>query len=151
QRLAWLAVGNGEGGLSSVTYTVSAYEEFKQRNESFERMTCYNPFLGNSETKLVGRGEPQPVAGLMIAEDFFSTLGVQPEIGRSFTPDECRDGGPPAVMLSYAFWQRQFGGDPAIVGQAVTLDATTATVVGVLPPSFDFGSVFAPGVRIDLY
>jgi predicted permease len=151
QRLAWLAVGSGEGPLSAVTYTVSAYEEFKRRNESFERVTCYNPFLGNSETKLVGRGEPQPVAGLMVAEDFFSTLGVRPELGRSFTPDECRSGGPPAVMLSHAFWQRQFGGDPEVVGQAVTLNATTATVVGVLPPSFDFGSVFAPGVRIDLY
>ncbi len=151
QQLAWLAVGNGEGGLSSVTYTVSAYEEFQRHNQSFQQITSYNPFLGNSETKLIGRGEPQPVAGLMIAENFFQTLGVQPLLGRFFLPEECQKGGPPAVILGHAFWQRQFSGDPNIVGQAITLNNTSATVVGVLPPSFDFGSVFSPGVRMDLY
>ena len=151
QQLAWLAVGRGEGGLSSITYTVSAYEEFQRHNQSFQQVTCYNPFLGNSETKLIGRGEPQPVAGLMIAENFFQTLGVQPFLGRFFSPEECQKGGRPAVILAYAFWQRQFGGDPAIVGQAITLNDTAATVVGVLPSSFDFGSVFWPGVRMDIY
>lgn len=151
QQLAWLAVGRGEGGLSNVTYTVSAFEEFQRHNQSFQQLTCYNPFLGNSETKLIGRGEPLPVAGLMIAENFFDTLGVQPAVGRFFLPEECQKGGRPAVILGNAFWQRQFGGDPAIVGQAITLDRTDVTVVGVLPASFDFGSVFWPGVRMDLY
>lgn len=151
QQLAWLAVGRGEGGLSSVTYTVSAFEEFQRHNQSFQQVTCYNPFLGNSETKLIGRGEPQPVAGLMIAGNFFDTLGVQPAVGRFFSPEECQKGGRPAVILGDAFWQRQFGGDPAIVGQAITLDRTEVTVVGVLPSSFDFGSVFWPGVRMDFY
>ncbi len=151
QQLAWLAVGRGEGGLSTVTYTVSAYEEFQQHNQSFQQVTCYNPFLGNSETKLIGRGEPQPVAGLMIADNFFQTLGVQPSIGRFFLPEECLQGGQPVVILSHAFWQRQFGGAPDIVGQAITLNSTEVTIVGVLPSSFDFGSVFLPGVRIDLY
>jgi predicted permease len=151
QQLAWLAVGRGEGGLSSVTYTVDAYEEFQRHNQSFQQVTCYNPFLGNSETKLIGRGEPQPVAGLMIAENFFETLGVQPALGRLFSHEECQKGGRPAVILGHAFWQRQFGGDPDIVGQAITLDKTGATVVGVLPASFDFGSVFSPGVRMDFY
>jgi predicted permease len=151
QQLAWLAVGNGEGGLSAVTYTVEAYQEFQRQNESFQQITCYNPFLGNSETKLLGRGEPQPVAGLMIGGSFFQTLGVEPAVGRLFLPEECQKGGRPAVILSHPFWQRQFGGDPAIVGQAITLDTTNVTVVGVLPPSFDFGSVFWPGVKMDVY
>lgn len=151
QQLAWLAVGRGEGGLSNVTYTVSAYEEFQRHNQSFQQITCYNPFLGNSETKLIGRGEPQPVAGLMIAENFFQTLGVQPELGRFFSPEECKKGGQPAVILSHAFWQRQFGGDQSIVGQGIILNNSEVIVVGVLPSSFDFGSVFLPGVRMDLY
>lgn len=151
QQLTWLAVGRGEGGLSAVTYTVSAYEEFQRHNQSFQQITCYNPFLGNSETKLIGRGEPQPVAGLMIAENFFQTLGVQPALGRLFLPEECQKGGRPAVILGHAFWQRQFGGDPGMVGQAITLGNTEVTVVGVLPASFDFGSVFSPGVKMDFY
>jgi predicted permease len=152
QQLAWLAVRDFEdAGLSGVTYTVSAYEEFKRHNKSFQQVTCYNPFLGNSEAKLVGRGEPQPVQGLMVAGNFFQTLGVQPEHGRLFSPDEAQTGGPPVTILGHAFWQRHFGGDPAVVGQAITLNNTSFTVVGVLPPSFDFGSVFAPGVRMDVY
>ncbi len=151
EQLAWLAVGDGEGGLSNVTYTVSAYEEFQRHNTSFQQVTCYNPFLGNSQTKLVGQGEPLPVAGLWVAENFFQTLGVTPELGRTFTSEECAKGGPPAVMLGHAFWVRQFGGDPSVVGRTLTFNDVSVPVVGVLPESFDFGSVFSPGVRIDVY
>jgi predicted permease len=151
QQLTWLAAGRGVGGLSNVTYTVSAYEEFQRHNQSFQQITCYNPFLGNSETKLIGQGDPQPVAGLMVAENFFQTLGVQPFLGRLFSPEECQKGGPPVVILGQAFWQRQFGGDPRIVGQTITLNNINATVIGVLPSTFDFGSVFSPGVRMDIY
>jgi predicted permease len=87
----------------------------------------------------------------MIAENFFQTLGVQPELGRFFSPEECKKGGQPAVILSHAFWQRQFGGDRSIIGQGINLNNSEAIVVGVLPSSFDFGSVFLPGVRMDLY
>ena len=138
-------------GLSGVTYTVAAYQEFQRHNQTFQEITSYNPFLGNSEYTLTGRGEPQPVAGVMVAENFFQTLGVQPALGRLFVKDECQRGGRPAVLLSDAFWRRQFAGDPAIVGQAITLSKQSVTVTGVLPPTFDFGSVFSPGQRIDVY
>jgi predicted permease len=87
----------------------------------------------------------------MVAGNFFAALGVVPHLGRLFVPEECGKGGRPAVLLSYAFWQRQFGGDPAIVGQAVTLSKQSVTVAGVLPSTFDFGAVFAPGTRIDVF
>ena len=162
QQLTWLssgrqsiAAGRDVGGLSGVTYTVAAYEEFQRHNRSFQQVASYNPFLGNGEWTLTGRGEPQAVAGLMVAENFFQTLGVQAELGRLLSKEECRKGGPPALLMSHAFWIRQFAGDPAIVGQAVTLRQQAATVVGtivgILPASFDFGSVFSPGVRIDIY
>ncbi|MDX6712294.1 MAG: putative transport system permease protein, partial [Blastocatellia bacterium] len=63
----------------------------------------------------------------------------------------CQKGGSPAVILGHAFWQQQFGGDPAIVGKSITLDRNNLTVVGVLPATFDFGSVFSPGTRMDVY
>jgi predicted permease len=158
QRLVWLQSGRelpaevrGAAGLSAQTYTASAFEEFQRHNRSFANLTAYNPFFGNSEYTLTAQGDAQPIAGVMVACSFFQTLGVQPERGRLFTAEECQKGGRAAVVLSDGFWQRQFGGDVAIVGQAVRLGTQDATVVGVLPSTFDFGSVFSPGLAIDAY
>jgi len=151
QQLTWIAGNHGTGGLSSVTYSVDAYEDFRSQNQSFQDVTAYMPFFGASDYKLTGRGEPQPVSGVMIAGSFFQTLGVQPMLGRLFSLEEMQKGGRPAVLLSYPFWQRQFAADPKIVGQAISLDKTSATVVGVLPSTFDFGSVFQPGFKMDIF
>ncbi len=77
------------------------------------------------------------VAGLVTAS-FFPTLQVQPVYGRTFVPEEDRPGGDKVVLLSYALWQRRFGGDPAIVGQKIRLDRAPALVIGVMPRWFDF-------------
>jgi predicted permease len=138
-------------GLSGLTYTVDAYQEFQRHNQSFQQVTSYNPFYGNGEFTLTGHGEPQAVLGLMVAGNFFQTLGVQPMLGRLFTTEESLKGGRAATLLSYGFWQRQFAGDPSIIGRTILLNKTPFVVVGVMPSSFDFGSVFAPGLRIDLY
>lgn len=151
QQLTWLASGRGIGGLSSVTYTVDMYEEIQRHNKSFQAVTSYDPFFGDTEYTMTGRGEPQPVAGVRVAGDFFQALGVQVALGRLFTKEECQKGGRPEVLLSQPFWQRQFAANPAIVGQAITLSKQSVTVVGVLPSSFDFGSVFSPGLKIDVY
>jgi predicted permease len=151
QRLVWMASNRGVGGLSAVTYTVAAYEEFLRHNRSFQDVTAYDPFFGDSDYKLTGRGEPQQLAAVPVARNFFPILGVQPALGRLFTPEECQKGGRPAVLLGHFFWQRQFAADPAIVGQAIILNNRPVTVVGVLPASFDFGSVFAPGLKMDIY
>ncbi|MCW5981228.1 MAG: ABC transporter permease [Bryobacteraceae bacterium] len=158
QELTWLASGRDASaesrraaGLSAVTYTVDAFEEIQRHNRSFQSLTSYNPFFGNSEYTLTGSGEPQPVAGVMVAENFFQTLGVEPVLGRLFAAEECQRGGRAAAVLSHGFWQRQFGGDPAIVGRAIILSKTPVTVVGVLPAAFDFGAVFAPGVGFEIF
>jgi predicted permease len=150
QRLVWIEGPPREGGLSSVTYSVDAFEEYQQRNHSLESVTAYMPFYGPSDYKLTGRGEPQPVSGVMVECNFFQTLGVHPMLGRPFTPEECRKNAAPAVLLSYFFWKRQFVGDGSIVGEAITLNNAQVTVAGVLPSTFDFGSVFAPGTKMDI-
>jgi predicted permease len=114
-------------------------------------LTAYMPFYGPSDYKLTGRGEPQPVSGVMVASNFFETLGIQPALGRLLAPEEYLKNGRPAVMLSYFFWKRQLSGDRSIVGQTITLNNAPVTVAGVLPPSFDFGSVFAPGTKMDIF
>jgi len=158
ERLAWLASDRSfsaqireMGGLSAVTYTVDAYQEFQRHNQSFEQVTSYNPFFGNGEFTLTGHGEPQAVLGLMVDSNFFQTLGVQPERGRLLVPEDRQKGCRPTALLSHAFWQRQFAGDPGIIGQSILLNKRPVTVVGIIPASFDFGSVFSPGLRIDLY
>ena len=92
--LVWLAGNEGKGGLSEQTYTVAAYEEFRRHNRSFEDVTSYQTFFNSIQYKMVGRGEPVPLTGVQVAENFFPLLGVEPVLGRLFTPDECRKGGP---------------------------------------------------------
>ena len=151
QRLVWMASDRGVGGLSAVTYTVAAYEEFQRHNRSFQDVTAYDPYFGDTDYKLTGRGEPQQVAGVAVAGSFFPTLGVKPALGRLFTPEECQKGGRPVALLGHLFWQRQFAADPSILGRAMVLNDLPVTVVGVLPASFDFGAVFSPGLKIDIY
>jgi len=151
QQLVWITGANGKSGLSSVTYSVDAYQEFQEQNRSFQDVTAYFAFFSGADYKLTGIGEPRPVSGISVAGNFFKVLGVAPSLGRSFTPDECRKGGRPAVLLGHTFWQRQFAADSGIVGKAINLNGQPVTVVGVLPETFDFGSVFSPGTKVDVY
>ncbi len=133
QQLVWLEAGKEFNaglreaiGLSGQTYTVSAFEEFQRHNQSFQEVTSYDPFFANGDFTMTGKGEPQPVLGVLVAGNFFQTLGVQPLLGRQFVEEECRKGGRPAALLGYALWQRQFAGDPNIVGQAIVLRQETS-------------------------
>jgi len=150
QQLAWIAANHGMGGLSALTYNVGSYEEFRRHNQSFQEVTSFMPFWGDSAYTMTGRGEPQHIQAVMVADNFFETLGVQIALGRTFLPAECVKGGPPAVLLTHAFWQ-QLGADPSVVGQTLSLGNHAATVVGVLPASFDFPSVFWPGLKTDVF
>lgn len=156
-RLVWFAGNEGQGGLSDQTYTVAAFEEFRRHNRSFQDVTSYQTFFSSIQYKLKGGDAPLPVVGVQVAENFFPLLGVEPALGRPFTAEECRRGGRGAVLLSHQFWQRQFGGDPSIIGRTLDIDASPAdisgpvSVVGVLPASFDFGSIFSPGMQVDFY
>jgi predicted permease len=151
QQLVRILSKNPAGGESGMTYSADATEEFQQRNRSFQEVSGYYAFTGPDNLKLIGKGQPRPVTGLMVAGNFFHTLGVEPSLGRLFTAVECVHNGRPVALLSHAFWERQFAGNPAIVGQAVDLNGSPVTVIGVLPETFDFGSVFSPGAKIDLY
>jgi predicted permease len=151
EQLVRLAGSGAPGGESSATYSADAMQEFQQRNRSFQEVTGYFAFSSSDNYKLIGNGQPLPVTGLMVADNFFKTLAIQPTLGRLFTPEECLKNSRPVTLLSHAFWKRQFHSDPNIVGQTVNLDNKPVTVVGVLPDTFDFGAVFSPGARIDIY
>jgi predicted permease len=161
QRLVRIVEKDPKSGESSKTYTADATQDFQQQNHSFESVSGYFAFTGPDNFKLVGKGQPVPATGLLVAEGFFQTLGVQPSLGRLFRSEEFVEHAQPVVLLSYPFWKRQFGGDTSVVGRSIDLSSfdlpslsrsnSSATVIGVLPNTFDFGSVFSPGAKVDLF
>jgi predicted permease len=149
-RLVWIRNDRG-AGLSGQTVQVGHLLDFRARNRSFQDVAAYFAFYGVGDSRLTGAGEPERLTTVPVSENFFRVLGVQPALGRLFTAEECRWNGPRAVLASHQLWVRRLGSDAGIVGRLITLDGEAVTVVGVMPPSFDFGSVLAPGRRVDLY
>ncbi|MGH9353148.1 MAG: ABC transporter permease, partial [Terriglobia bacterium] len=151
QKLVWVAPPPTKCGFSCETYSADAFEEFRAQNHAFEDVAGYFAFSTEDNYKLRRRDEPVPATGIYVTRSFFQVLGVQPSLGRLFTPDDARKGSHPVALLANAYWKRQFAADPGIVGKTIDLNGQSVTVVGVLPPSFDFGAVFSPGEKVDLY
>jgi len=150
-RLVWIANHDETGGLSGQTTQVGHFLDLRAQNQSFSDIAAYFAFYGVGDNKLTGQGEPERLSGVPVSQNFFPLLGVKPQLGRLFTAAECKWNGPKAVLLSHGLWVRRFASDPSIVGRPLTLNNEPISVVGVLPASFDFASVFAPGSHIDLY
>jgi predicted permease len=150
-RLLWIGPEIFNGDWSSATYSIDAYKELVERNKSYEDVAGYYAFSSSDNFKLTGHGDPKPFTGIGITPNFFQVLGVAPAMGRLFHRDESLPGAGQVILLSYPLWQRQFHADPAIIGQPVDFNGRSFTVVGVLPRSFDFGAVFAPGTKTDLF
>ncbi len=150
--LIWIANRTKvDGDLSGATLQVGPMLDLRERNRSFSDIAGYFAFYGVGDSKLTGSGEPQRLSAVPVSQNFFPLLGVQPELGRQFSADECKWNGPKAVILSHGLWERRFASDPAVVGRAIRLDDAETTVIGVMPAWFDFGAVFAPGTHIDLF
>ena len=151
-RLVWIANHNAEDGdMSGATTQVNHLLDLREQNQSFSDVAAYFAFYGVGDNKLTGQGEPERLSGVPVSQNFFQLLGVQPQLGRLFTSEECKWNGPKTVLLSHGLWVRRFAADPGIVGRALRLNDEPVTVIGVLPASFDFASVFTPGSHIDLY
>lgn len=86
---------------------------------------------------LSGGNRAERIEGLRVSSEYFRVLGVEPELGRDFRPEEDRIGGANVAILSNGLWKREFGGNPKVIGQAIKLDGTPYTVVGVMPAGFN--------------
>jgi predicted permease len=150
QELVWIA-NHDTSGLSGQTTQVGHLLDLREHNRSFAALAAYFAFYGVGDNLLSGKGESERLSGVPVSENFFQVLGVQPELGRLFNADECQWHGPKAVLLGNGLWARRFGSDPSIVGRTLTINNEAVTVIGVLPASFDFASIFSPGSHIDLY
>ena len=147
QQLVWISNGD--------TYTTQAehFTDLREQNQSFSDLAGWFAFYNSGDQELTGSGEPERVTSVPVTGNLFSMLGVEPAIGRSFTKQESEGqySAPSAMVLSNSFWRRRFASDPNVVGQKLTLNNQPVTIIGVLPASFDFSSVFAPGTSIDVF
>jgi putative ABC transport system permease protein len=113
---------------------INWFDVIHQRSHSFSGVLA----AANDNFNLTGRGEPQQVEAGRVSPEFFAVLGVQPQLGRSFVPEEGQPEGNRVVMISDSWWHTRFGGDPNILGQTLTLDSTPYTIIGVLPAGIQF-------------
>jgi putative ABC transport system permease protein len=117
----------------SARFTSAGWEQLRANQEPYSGVIAWSA----TKMNLSPGGEARYAEGLYVSGDFFRVLGVQPLIGRTITPDDDQPGcGSPAAVVSYAFWTREFGGDPGALGRTVSLDGRRFPVIGVTPPSF---------------
>jgi hypothetical protein len=133
-RLVRLSETNLKQSAAESPVSVPNFQDWQHQQSAFEQLAASELETFN----LTGRGEPQRVAAARITANLVPMLGVSPALGRSFLPDEEKPGHNKVVLLSDALWQRQFGGDRSIVNQTIQLDGESYTVVGVMPPGFEF-------------
>jgi predicted permease len=114
--------------------TASAPEllDWRNMNHSFQDLSGWRALY----FRLTGSGEPEQVWGSQVSGNFFRMLGVSPALGHDFTAEDERPGHEQVAILSYALWQRHYGGDPGVIGRTITLDDKPLTVIGILPRDF---------------
>src|SRR6266481_3878040 len=126
------------------------YRQVQRDNRVFSEVTAISSMPNEVHGTIGESSEPEAIHARLVAGTYFSTLGVNPLLGRTFTGDDDRVASPLAVA-SYAWWKRRFGGDPAILGRKMTIGSTVYTVIGVTPEEF-FGTTVgeSPDVWIPL-
>ena len=107
---------------------------FQQNNPGFQDLAAYR--VAASSASLSGGDRPEIVQALRVSRNYFRLFGAVPILGRTFSTSEDQPSGPSALLMSFGLRQRRFGGDPFIVGKAITLGGTSYTVIGVLSPRF---------------
>ena len=131
-RLVQVGRGFRNGGLGSAS--IPKYVAWRQAGAAFDGMTAYD-FAGPG-LNIGGTDIPEQVKGIHVSAEFFPVFGAVPAIGRVFSAEEDRPGGPKLAVVSYGLWKRRWGGDPGILGRSVVLNSEPYTVVGVLQQSF---------------
>lgn len=131
-------------GIPTLNASASTYFTYREEGRVFDRIGLWD----NSRVTITGLGEPERVEALRFTEEVFPMLRVPPLEGRAFTAADMEVGSPDTVILSYAYWQRRFGGSKSAIGAKLMVDNRAAQVVGIMPAHFRFldepGQVFLP-------
>jgi putative ABC transport system permease protein len=138
-----VAIWDESARYSHNEVTVANYLDWKAQSQSFEHLGVYRWW----STNLTGVEPPERVQGFLVSASLLDALGMKPALGRSFRTEENEPGKDQVAILMHGLWQRRFGGDPNIVGQTITLNGVARTIIGVMPPEFNFprgAEVLAP-------
>src|SRR5262249_1051194 len=130
-------------GMERNEVTVANYLDWRAQNKTFENLAIYRW----GRTKLTGGGSPERVQGFQVTTNFLDVVGVKPIMGRGFAADENQRGKDMVALLTYSLWQRRFGADPNIVNKTITTNGVARTVIGVMPPEFNYpkgAEIYAP-------
>ena len=144
---------------SFVEISIPEFNDWRSQNRVFEHLAAMTTTIYGFNYTLTGRGEPEQIHSARVSADYFPALGVKPSIGRAFTADEDRPGAAYVAVISHSLWQRRFNADPNLIGQMIAfndggnqsaleaavkpdqtikLNDVDFTVVGVMPPDFEF-------------
>lgn len=124
-----------EAAPGNYPFTGPDYLDWQAQNKTLEGTALFTWF---SPVNVSGSGQPQSALATRTEADFFTVLGARPLSGRTFVTGEDAAGASRVAVISYGFWQRHFGGDPAVLGQSIKLDSEPHTVVGVMPAWFNY-------------
>ncbi len=122
--------------LEGMSISYPNFTDWREQNRVFEKLGVYN----RSNYNLTGAGEAERITTAQMSADLFSVLRVNAALGRVFTNDEDKPGATPVVVLSHGLWQRRFGGRADIIGQSLTFNGKSYTVIGVMPQGYQFPS-----------
>jgi putative ABC transport system permease protein len=135
ERLIWV-FGNIRNGGNRASVAPLDFLDFRSQNTTFDQFAA--SFSVPLPVNLTGTGEPERLTAAGVTGNYFQALGVVPFMGRAFQIENEKPEQNQVAVLSYALWQKRFGGDPAIVGKRVTLDGKSSEVIGVMPRDFTF-------------
>ena len=121
-------------GRRQNTTSRANFRAWRDQSTSYEYVSAFT----DQRFNLTGDGEPEELSVQFATPEIFKVLGVDPLLGRTLLPEDGEAGKPPVAVLSYALWQRRFGGQPGIVGQPITLNGIKFSVIGVMPSNFQF-------------
>jgi predicted permease len=133
-RVVTVAEQQDLGGFGQAT--LANYEDWSRQSRSFESLAVRD----TAELSLTGAGDAAHVRAARTSANFFTVLRTQALLGRVFGESECQPGRDAVAVLNYGFWQRRFGGDPAIIGRRIQLDQRVYTIVGVMPKAMQYPS-----------
>ncbi len=134
ERVMTVWEANPQLDIPQARVAAGTYRDWTERSESFAALGAYS-----FETFILGgTAEPEQISGARVSPSVFDVVGVQPALGRSFREEEATPGNDFVVILSNGFWTQRFGADPGVIGTAIVLDDEPFTIVGVMPPRFEF-------------
>jgi predicted permease len=147
ERLALFGAGESQGitvsfpNGSTDLFSYPFYRDVRQRNQVFSDVAAIQSLPNNVYGIVSGAGsDPEMIGARLVSGSYFSVLGVEPVLGRTFTDaDDQVPGGHPVAVASHAWWERRLGADPAAVGKTITIGSTVYTLIGVTPRDF-FGT-----------